>query len=127
MKILIVEDDKVSSEILLRVFSGYGTCDVAINGIEAIDAFTRAYEEGIPYDLVSLDLMLPLIDGENVLAVIREIEVEKKTKPINRVKVIITSALNDSSLTAQLVGYGYDRYFLKPIDLGKVLDFMKSL
>lgn len=126
MKILIVEDDKASSEFLLKILSRYGTCDIAVDGIEACDAFILAHEEGVPYDLISLDLMLPLLDGENVLAVIRKIENEKKIIPSKKVRVIMVSALNDRELTAQLAKYGFDEYFIKPIDPESVSDFIRS-
>ncbi len=127
MKILIVEDDKTSSEYLLKIFSGYGTCDIAINGIEAVEAFLLAHEEGLPYDLISLDLMLPLLSGEDVLCAIRKIEHEKKIEPLKRVKIIITSALNDRELTAKLAECNFDEYFMKPIDAHKILDYIKGL
>lgn len=127
MKILIVDDDKVSCDYLLKIFSDYGTCDIAINGIEAVDAFLLAYDEGTPYDLISLDLMLPLFSGEDVLAAIRKIENDKKIKPSERVKVIITSALNDIELIAKLTKYGFDKYFLKPIFADAIKNYIESL
>jgi two-component system chemotaxis response regulator CheY len=127
MRILIVDDDKVSSDYLSRIFSQYGTCDIAINGIEAVDAFLLAYDEGSPYDLISLDLMLPLFDGEDVLSAIRKIEHEKKIEALKKVKVIITSALNDRELINRLSIHGFDEYFIKPIDAKRILGFIKNL
>ena len=126
MKILIVDDDKVSSNFLLKILKSYGKCDIATDGIEAVDAFILAHEEGIPYDLVCLDLMLPFVDGEKVLAALRKIEIEKKIEPLEKVKVVITSALNDRELTSQLTKYGFDEYFIKPIEVERFLDFIKS-
>lgn len=125
MNILIIEDDKASSELLLKILSKYGICDIAINGIEAVDAFILAHDEASPYDLIFLDLMLPLLDGENVLSIIRKIEGERKVP--NRVRVLITSALNDPELTARLTGYGFDTYFIKPIDAIQIDSFVKSV
>lgn len=127
MKILIVDDDKASREYLLKVLSKHGTCDIVINGIEAVDAFLLAHEESCPYDLIFLDLMLPLLDGEDVLSAIRKVEYEKKIEPLKRVKVIITSALNDRDLITKLDNYGFDEYFLKPISSERILNFIKSL
>jgi two-component system chemotaxis response regulator CheY len=127
LKTLIVDDDKVCSAFLLKIFSEYGTCDIAINGIEAVDAFLLAHKEGLPYDLISLDLMLPLFSGEEVLSVIREFEYKKKIQHSKRVKVVITSALYDSELIVQLDKHGFDKYFMKPIDTEKVLDFINAL
>ena len=127
MKILIVDDDKVSSNYLLKIFSKYGTCDIAVNGIEAVDAFLLALDEGHPYDLISLDLMLPLFDGEDVLATIRKVEHDRKLEMAKRVKVVITSALFDRELTDKLAQYGFEEYFTKPIDANKISNYIKQL
>jgi len=127
MKILIVDDDKVSCDYLLKIFKEYGTCDITVNGIEAVDAFLMAHNEGIPYDLISLDLMLPLFAGEDVLSAIRKIEDEKKIEPQKRAKVIITSALNDTELIFKLSKYGFDKYFIKPINANKIINYIESL
>ena len=42
MKVLIVEDDFASRKLLQSILSRYGTCDIAIDGIEAVDAFMAA-------------------------------------------------------------------------------------
>lgn len=127
MRILIVEDDKTSGEFILRVLERYAECDIAISGIEAVDAFLLAHDEGMPYDLICLDLMLPLFDGEDVLAAIRKIENEKGIRPDRRVKVIITSALKDKELTAKLTQSGFDQYFLKPLNAEEIIKYIKSI
>ncbi len=50
-KILIVEDDRISSRLMQNLLSPYGECEVAANGLEAMDAFHRACAENRPYDL----------------------------------------------------------------------------
>ncbi len=127
LKILIIDDDKASSNFLLKVFSDYGDCDIAIDGIEAVDAFILALEEGVPYELISLDLMLPLLEGENVLAAIRKIENDKRVDSLKRVKVIVTSALNDTGLTRDLEKFGISGYFMKPLDVDQIKKFISSI
>lgn len=127
MKLLIVDDDKTSGEFLLKVLSEYGHCDIAIDGIEAVDAFIMAHDEGAPYDLISLDLMLPLLDGESVLAAIRRIENERKIEIPKRVRVVVTSALNDNDLTESLKKFGIDKYFIKPIDIAQMRSYFSSI
>ncbi|MBP7072023.1 MAG: response regulator transcription factor [Clostridia bacterium] len=127
MKILIVDDDKYSSIYLLKILSEYGKCDIASNGIEAVDAFLLAHEEGLPYDLISLDLMLPLLDGEDVLSVIRGFEDKNNIKASERVKIVITSALNDEELILKLKKHGIDKYFMKPIKAEKIIEYLESL
>lgn len=63
MKILIVEDDFYSRKILKKFLTAYGEVDIAINGEEAVAAFKLAWEENQPYDLITLDIMMPIMDG----------------------------------------------------------------
>ena len=77
MKILIAEDDFASRKFMLRFLSKYGECDVTVDGMEAVDAFTMALDADEGYDLVCLDIMMPELDGYQALKQIREYEKEK--------------------------------------------------
>ena len=46
MKILIAEDDFASRKFMLKFLSKYGECDVTVDGLEAVDAFTMALDAG---------------------------------------------------------------------------------
>ena len=78
MKILLAEDDFVTRKFMASFLSKYGECDVTVDGMEAVDAFMLALEEGEPYDLVCLDIMMPVMDGYQALMGIRKLEKEKK-------------------------------------------------
>ena len=52
MKILLAEDDFATRKFMLNFLSKYGECDVTVDGMEAVDAFMMALEDGQPYDLV---------------------------------------------------------------------------
>ena len=43
--------------------SKYGECDITVDGMEAVDAFMMALEDKEPYDLICLDIMMPVMDG----------------------------------------------------------------
>lgn len=75
MKTLVIEDDATCRAIMQAYLSPYGECRVIENGIDAISAITDAWEQGSPFDLVCLDIMMPGMDGQTVLAKIREMEV----------------------------------------------------
>ncbi|MBN2873605.1 MAG: Hpt domain-containing protein, partial [Spirochaetales bacterium] len=70
---LVVDDDFISRKIITNMLKRYGTCDIAKDGAEAIEAFRQASSEQ-PYDFVFLDIMLPGIDGFEVARQIRSIE-----------------------------------------------------
>ncbi len=116
MKILLAEDDFVTRKFMLNFLSKYGECDVAADGMEAVDAFTLALEDGEPYDLICLDIMMPAMDGYQSLAEIREVEKKKNIPEEEAVKVIMTTALNDERNVKMAFELGCSVYSGKPID-----------
>ena len=95
MKILLAEDDFATRKYMANFLSKYGSCDVTVDGMEAVDAFMLALEEEEPYDLVCLDIMMPVMDGYQALVGIRNIEKQYNIPEEKAVKVIMTTALND--------------------------------
>ena len=65
MKILLAEDDFVTRKFMANFLSKYGDCDVTVDGMEAVDAYMMALEDDDPYDLVCLDIMMPVMVDES--------------------------------------------------------------
>ena len=74
MRILIVEDDFASRKFMMNFMSAYGDCDGTVDGMEAVEAYMMALEDEQPYDLICLDVMMPVMDGYQVLNTIRNME-----------------------------------------------------
>lgn len=113
-KILLVEDDKEIRE-LLRSFltdNGYAP-DVAKNGMEGL---TMAL--GKDYDLILLDIMLPLKSGDQLLKELRE---------HSDVPVLVLSAKDMIQTKIDVIRIGADDYVTKPFDLGEVLVRIEAL
>jgi two-component system, chemotaxis family, chemotaxis protein CheY len=128
MKALIVEDDFTSRRLIQSILSGYGDCDIAINGIEAIEAFKAAWEEKAPYDLICMDIMMPIMDGHEALLQIKTLEKERSIPPEKEVKVIMTTALGDPKNVFQaLYKEGAVTYLVKPIGKQRLLDELRKL
>lgn len=127
MRILIAEDDMVSRKFLQKFLERYGECDIAADGLETIDSFLYAINENKPYDLICLDIMMPKLDGIKALKIIRDIEVEKKITEAGKVKVIMTTALNDKKTVTAAFDAGCEAYAWKPIDVMKFSETMKNL
>ncbi len=127
MKCLIVEDDFAARKLLQRYFSGYGDCDVATDGIEAVDAFKEALDEGQPYDLICLDVMMPRMDGHQALEAIRQVETECGIGGLDGVKVIMTTALGDSKNVMGAFREGCEAYIIKPVEKQKLLKEIEGL
>jgi two-component system chemotaxis response regulator CheY len=127
MRILIVEDDLTSRRFLSKFLSQYGEVDVVVDGLEALDAYLISIKDGLPYDLICLDIMMPKVDGVKVLKAIRDYETSRRFPPENRVKVIMTTALQESLLVQQSFEIGCEAYASKPINTDKFVEVLKKL
>jgi len=108
-RILLVEDElNIRKLIKLNLEAEGYEVIVATNGREALNKFSEAY-----YDLIILDLMLPLLNGIDVLEAVRI----KNSK----IPVIITSAKDTS--TDRILGLkkGADDYLIKPFELEELI------
>ena len=127
MKILLAEDDYVTRKAMDSFLSKYGECDVTVDGMEAVDAFMLALEEEEPYDLVCLDIMMPVMDGYQALMGIRNLEKERQIPADQAVKVIMTTALNDEKNVKMAFELGCTVYSGKPIDQARFEQALKKL
>ncbi len=123
LRILLAEDDFASRKFMTKYLSQFGDCDVTVDGEEAVDAFIMALEDENPYDLICLDVMMPVLDGYQVLKAIRDIEVQRGIIKEEKVKVIMTTALNDESN----VKMAFEAYSGKPVDEKKFEKVLKKL
>lgn len=127
MRILIAEDDFASRKFMLRFLSKYGECDVTVDGMEAVDAFLMALDNEEAYDLICLDIMMPVLDGYQALKAIRDIEDERKIPEESRAKIIMTTALNEGRNVTKAFELGCVAYAGKPIDQEKFENVLKKL
>ncbi len=104
-----------------------GTCDVAGNGQEAIQAFEAAWAAQEPYGLICLDIMMPGMDGHKVLQIIRQEEMAKAVPEEDAVKVIMTTALSDHRIIMRAFKEQCEAYLIKPIDKQRLLETIQQL
>lgn len=127
MRILLAEDDFVTRKFMMNFLAKYGDCDVTVDGMEAIDAFMMALEEDEPYDLIVLDIMMPVMDGYQALAGIRNIEKERGVEKDKAVKIIMATALNDEKNVKMAFDLGCTVYSGKPIDQDRFEQGLRKL
>ena len=128
MKCLIVEDDFLSRRILKELLSSHFECDIAVNGQEAVSAFQLAHTEKRPYELICMDIMMPMLDGNEALRQIRELEKERGIPSSQEVKVIMVSALDDpKTVFKSFYQGGATAYLVKPITRRKLTQDLRKL
>lgn len=115
MRVLIVEDDVALSSLLSRAFreEAYAV-DLAVDGQEAE---WLAFEN--PYDLIVLDIMLPIKSGLDVLRNIRQGSIE--------CPVLLLTAKDSSEDVVRGLDLGADDYLTKPFDLDELFARARSL
>lgn len=126
MRILIVEDDFASRLLLQRILSPYGDCDVAVNGKEAVEAFGLAWDEGQPYQVILLDIVMREMNGQEALRQIREKEREMGIQGADVVKTIMMTGVVDSKNLKDAFMEGCSAYLVKPIEKNKLLGEIKK-
>jgi len=128
MKILIVEDDFISRRLLQRILSGYGECDIAVDGAEAVAAFRLAWESREPYALICLDIKMPGLDGHGVLEAIRTYEEQVRAgNDAQQARIVITTGLEDSESFLRSFEGGCDCFLSKPIERERLEHTLREL
>ena len=115
MNILIVEDEPSLAGALEHILQKAGhITDWVADGRSALD-YARAFS----YDLVLLDVMLPMLDG---FSVVRQMRAEKNFTPV----LMLTARTAVSDKVAGL-NYGADDYLTKPFDTDELLARVKAM
>jgi len=128
LRILIVDDSKTSRLALERLLEPYGDCELGSNGEDAIKAFSMAWEQGLPYDLICLDIMMPHVDGIQALMIIRRMEREMGILKPNGARIIIVTNIDNPSIVFEAYYRGgADAYLYKPVDKTKLTAELKRL
>lgn len=111
-KILVVEDESEISSIIQKYIEKTGySCTLAKDGFEALEYFSSNH-----YHLVILDVMMPGIDGFEVLARIRE---------ISEVPIIMLTAKHEEIDRIKGFKKGADDYVVKPFSPRELMERVK--
>ena len=104
--VLVVDDEAMNRLLLVRSLEQEGLrVDTASDGLEALDMLRSR-----PFDLVLLDILMPLADGFEVLAVMKD------DPTLAHVPVIVISALEDMESVVRCIEMGAEDYLPKPFD-----------
>ncbi len=130
MKTLIVDDEPISRKILSDLMADFGEVVSTGDGQTAIQLFRDAMASPHPFDLLTLDISMPGMDGRQVLRLIRSLQkaqmaqAQVKTRPL---KIIMTSARMNKSVVQECIDLGCDDYMTKPVSPARLQKKLKSL
>jgi DNA-binding response OmpR family regulator len=115
MNILLVEDEVSLSNAVKRILEQKGYfVDAVYDGLSAID-----YAKGMTYNLIILDVMLPKLDGFEVVRILRK----------DGISVPILMLTARTTVTDKVTGLnnGADDYMTKPFDIDELLARVSAL
>jgi len=119
--VLVVEDNSILRNLLLKWLSnkGYDLC-AAVDGRQGVTVFQQ---EG-PFDVVLLDLSMPVLDGIGATSEIRAIEAKREPlTDIPRSRILALTGMSSLEDKRRAFEAGVDGYLVKPVAF-KTLDEM---
>ena len=120
LKVLVAEDNPTNLKVASLILRPFVTVfDSAVNGIEAFEKFREN-----KYDIIFMDVQMPLMDGYEATRCIRDYETEKKLEPIKIVAMTANAMQDDIDLC--LIS-GMDNYLSKPFKRDDMLKILQSL
>lgn len=121
-RILLVEDNTLNAEIAQTLLTDYGLhVDVASDGNKALEFFRADTNK---YDIIFMDVQMPVMDGYHATAAIRDLE-SKNSKHSHTV-IIGMSANAFKEDVDKALACGMDDYITKPIDIKKLQNLLRK-
>ncbi len=119
--VLLVEDNLINQKIvILSIQKLVKNIDIANNGQEALDM----YQTDKKYNVVLMDIQMPIMDGIVATKKIREVEGEKKIVPIPIIAITANALAGDRE---HCLAAGMDDYISKPFQVEVLVNKMKAL
>ena len=121
VRVLLAEDNAVNQKIATKILHALGfVCAVAVDGEQAVARFVEHAERGESFDVVLMDLQMPVMDGMEAARAILSRAQERVAKP----KIFALTADVATSVIEECRDAGMDGFLGKPIDrvrLGRVM------
>ena len=125
---LIVDDSRYQRHFFIQALTGRLETEEAADGRQAVMQFAAARQAGRPFDLVVMDILMPVLDGHEALAGIRRLEREAGLDGTALTPAVMLSSLDDPAnmLRAQFES-GAQAYVTKPFEARTLLEALASL
>jgi two-component system chemotaxis response regulator CheY len=127
LKTLIVDDSRAVLSMMEGMLNYYGieTVDKAANGQLAVEQFQEALSTGAPYNLVFLDIVMPVMDGQTALRQMRAAEAAAGVTGEKRATIIMATSLSSTTdMVDALIDGDCTDYLIKPFEVDDVLGML---
>jgi len=116
-KTLVVDDSSAVSNMVVQMLKQLGIHDTtqAGNGLNAIKSFKNASLAGTPFELVLLDLMMPAMDGQTTLKILRSFEKHSHVAAENAAVIIIMTSCDSPVDMVDAIQSDCSDYLVKPV------------
>jgi two-component system chemotaxis response regulator CheY len=122
-----VDDDESIHLLLQPMLKPFAACDYVLTGEAGLELFCKAQDQGNPYDVVLMDILMPGMDGHQAAQAMRAQEKERKVERQDQFKlVMITSLVDDINVSRAFFQAKASCYIVKPLDKIKVLDELRQ-
>ena len=118
IKLLIIDDNISLVKMMEEYFSNTSNIEVAFtanDGETGIDIINKNNDD---YDMILLDLVMPKVDGIEVLKYIKENNIDKK--------VIVLTSYNSQEMIRKVSELGANYFMLKPFELITTFNFKNT-
>lgn len=120
LKVLIVEDDITNQVIISKILNSMGCkTDIAVNGKIAVEMVKSNF-----YDLVLMDIQMPVMDGIDATKIIIS---EREDLPNKDIKIVCLSANVSKEIIAQCIDVGMYDSLPKPVTRKSFVELFKKL
>ncbi|MCL2742539.1 MAG: ATP-binding protein [Planctomycetaceae bacterium] len=118
-RILLVEDMLINQIVIATQLRDAGArVDIADNGKIAVDKINLAIDDGLFYDIVLMDMQMPVMDGYEAVSLLRS---QGYTKPIIAITAHVLTGDKEKTIAA-----GCDNYIAKPVEKQILVNMVKK-
>ena len=119
-RLLLVEDNELNQEIAQFLLTEAGAVvDIAWNGKEAVESVRTAHRKGEKYDVILMDIMMPVMNGYEATREIRRMEQESAQEIHTPVIAMTANAFAEDA--ARCREAGMDAHVAKPLDINRII------
>ncbi len=118
-RVLLVEDHPVNCQIIQMILSDFVALDIANDGAQGVEAFGQK-----TYDLILMDMQMPVMDGVSATREIRRLEALSQQP---RTPIVMLTANAQPEHLALAMQAGADHYLTKPVAAEALIDLLNAV